>query len=387
MIRQTRYVYFATCPRGLEPPLLAELELLGAEQASAVAGGVAFSGPLELCYRTNLESRIASRILLKLGSAPYKTDEDVYRFARGIAWTDRFEVARSIRVDVTASRSPLKSLEFVTLRIKDAICDCFRDATGERPNVDTRAPDVRISGFFDDKNVTLYLDTSGEPLWKRGWRIEAGEAPLRENRAAGILALTGWDGIEPLLDPMCGSGTFVIEAAMIALGIPPGHKRGFGFERLNGFDEPLWRRMREAALTRRRPSARLPIWAGDRSLPDVEQTRANLRAAGLEGCVHTRAVDVLKLEAPEPAGVLVANPPYGVRLEDKTSLAAFYPKLGDALKQHFAGWRCFLFSGDTELAKGIRLHPSRKTPLFNGALECRLYKYEIVAGSMRKDKA
>ena len=379
-------MYFATCPRGLEPPLLAELELLGAEQTTAVAGGVAFSGSLALCYRANLESRIASRILMKVGAAPYKTDEDVYRLARGIGWTELFDGNCTIRVDVTASRSPLKSLEFITLRIKDAVCDCFRDETGARPSVDTRSPDIRISAFFDETLATIYIDTSGEPLWKRGWRVEAGEAPLRENLAAGILALTGWDGIEPLVDPMCGSGTFVIEAAMIALGIPPGHKRGFGFERLKDFDAQLWQGIREPAIAASRPVTRLPIWASDRSLPDVEQTRANLRAAGLDGCVHTRASDVLKLEAPAPSGVLVANPPYGVRLEDKASLATFYPKLGDALKQHFAGWRCFLFSGDTALAKGIRLHPSRKTPLFNGALECRLYNYEIIAGSMRKDR-
>jgi len=216
---------FATCPRGLEPVLAGELEACGARDTRAVGGGVHFAGDLAICYRANLESRIASRVLLRVKQAPYRTEQDVYAAAHAVRWSERFDVGCSIRVDVSAIRCPLKSLEFVTLRIKDAVCDRFRADAGSRPDVDTRTPDVRIHAFLDERDVTLYLDTSGEPLWKRGLRGATGEAPLRENLAAGMIALSGWRPEEPFFDPMCGSGTILLEAAQIALGVAPGSRR------------------------------------------------------------------------------------------------------------------------------------------------------------------
>jgi putative N6-adenine-specific DNA methylase len=245
---------------------------------------------------------------------------------------------------------------------------------------------VRIRGFLDKQNVTLYLDTSGEPLHKRGYRKEAGDAPLKENLAAGIVRLTGWDGSEPLLDPMCGSGTLAIEAAMMALAIPPGHARGFGFERLSSFDRRLWNDVREAALARRLPPHRLAIFARDRYGEELKKARSNLEAAGLGDCVEIKQADILDSGAPALAGVLIANPPYGARLGEDRSLAEFYPKLGDTLKKYYAGWRCYFFSGDARLPRLIRLTASKRTPLYNGPLECRLYEYRIVAGSMRKPR-
>jgi putative N6-adenine-specific DNA methylase len=235
--------------------------------------------------------------------------------------------------------------------------------------------------------VTLYLDTSGEPLNKRGYRKEAGEAPLKENLAAGIVRLAGWNTEEPLLDPMCGSGTLVIEAAMMALAIPPGHARGFGFERLAGFDRRVWNDVREAALARRLPPRELAVFARDRYGEELKRARVNLEAAGLAPCVELKQADVLDSGAPARSGVLIANPPYGARLGEDKELAEFYPKLGDTLKKYYAGWRCYLFSGDPRLPKLIRLTASRRTPLYNGPLECRLYEYRIVAGSMRKVRA
>jgi putative N6-adenine-specific DNA methylase len=270
------------------------------------------------------------------------------------------------------------------LRIKDAVCDRFRADRGRRPDVDTRSPEVRIQAFLDKAAVTLYLDTSGEPLNKRGYRRDAGEAPLKENLAAGIVRLTGWNSNEPLLDPMCGSGTLVVEAAMMALAIPPGHARGFGFERLAGFDRRRWNEVRDAALARRKPSERLPIFARDRYGEELKKARFNLEAAGLADCVELKQADVLDTGAPAGAGVLLANPPYGNRIGEEAALAEFYPKLGDTLKKYYADWRCYLFSGDTRLPKLIRLTASRRTPLYNGPLECRLYEYLIVAGSNRK---
>jgi len=253
--------------------------------------------------------------------------------------------------------------------------------------VDTRSPEVRIHGFLDRASITLYLDTSGEPLHKRGYRKDAGEAPLKENLAAGIVRLTGWDGSEPLLDPMCGSGTLAIEAAMMALAVPPGHARGFGFERLAGFDPRLWKEVREAALARAQAPRKLALFARDRYGEELKKARRNLEAAGLAPCVELKQADVLDTGAPAGAGVLVANPPYGARLGEDKALAEFYPKLGDTLKKFYAGWRCYLFSADSRLPKLLRLQTSRRTPLFNGPLECRLYEYKIVAGSMRKERA
>jgi putative N6-adenine-specific DNA methylase len=379
--------FFASCPRGLEALLADELQRLGAGRCSPVAGGVAFEGSLETCYRANLESRLATRVLMQLGRSPYRDEQDVYDAALALPWPDWFGEKQSIRVDVNAIRSPLKSLDFATLRIKDAVCDRFRSARGSRPDVDTRSPGVRIQGFLDKESATFYLDTSGDVLNRRSYRKDAGDAPLKENLAAGILRLTGWDGTEPLLDPMCGSGTLAIEAAMMALAIPPGHARGFGFERLSNFDAARWKAVRGAALAHAAKPRKLPIFARDRYGDELKKARANLEAAGLADCVELKQADVLDTGAPASAGVLVANPPYGERIGEDAGLAEFYPKLGDTLKKFYAGWRCYLFSADTRLPKLMRLQASKRTPLYNGPLDCRLYEYRIVAGGMRKPRA
>ena len=375
---------FATCPRGLEAPLAAELEACGARETHAVGGGVHFTGDRAACYRANLESRIASRILLRIAHAPYRTEQDVYDAAYSVLWAERFAVDHSIRVDVSAIRCPLRSLEFVTLRIKDAVCDRFRADTGRRPDVDTRAPAARIHAFLDERTLTLYLDTTGEPLWKRGLRRETGEAPLRENLAAGIIALSGWRPEEPFFDPMCGSGTLLAEAAQVALGIAPGSRRAFAFERLLDFDAALWHRLRDAARARETAQAVPALFGADRDGRAVEQARATLEQAGLARAVKLARADVREAAAPAPEGVMVTNPPYGVRVGEDAALAAFYPQLGDALKARFAGWRCYILTADLRLAKLIGLKASKRTPLFNGPLECRLFEYRIVAGSMRR---
>jgi 23S rRNA (guanine2445-N2)-methyltransferase len=374
---------FATCPRGLEGVLAGELQACGAHDARSIGGGVQFSGALAVCYRANLRSRIASRILMRVAQRPYRTEQDVYEVAHAVRWRERFGVDRTIRVDVTAIRCPLKSLEFVTLRIKDAICDRFRTDTGRRPDVNTRAPDVRVHAFLAERTVTLYLDTSGEPLWKRGLRGATGEAPLRENLAAGMIALSGWHPDEPFFDPMCGSGTILAEAAQIALDIAPGSRRTFAFERLHGYDAALWQRLRKEAEARAVPAKAPLICGADRDEAAVAAARASLEQAGLAAAVRLECADVLDVTAPAPSGVMVTNPPYGVRVGDDAELAALYPKLGDALKARFAGWRCYILSADLRLAKLIGLKASKRTPLFNGPLECRLFEYRIVAGSMR----
>ncbi len=376
-------MYFAPCPRGLEGALANELAALGAGDIAPTDGGVGFSGPLELAYRANLESRLASRVLWRVGDGPYRTERDIYALALELDWPRWFRADRTLRVDVAATRSPLKSLEFTTLRIKDAVCDRHRAACGKRPSVSKDRPDVRVHAYLTADRATFYLDTSGPPLFKRGYRRETAEAPLRENLAAGLLRLAAWEPGVPLLDPLCGSGTIVVEAALIALDIAPGLKRTFGFQKLAWYDGPTWQRIKQAAQRRMRTAVPASIYASDDDAQAVARCDANLAAAGVAAAVVVECASALSRPAPAPAGVIVSNPPYGVRLADAAALAALYPRLGDALKQRFAGWAAYLFSADTRLPKLIGLKASRRTPLYNGALECRLYEYRLIAGSAR----
>jgi len=379
--------FFAPCPRGLEALLVEDLQAEGAQEIRALPGGVQFAGGWETCYRVNLQSRIASRVLWRVGQGPYKSEEDVYRLANAVDWPSLFAVGERLRVYVTAVKSPLKSLEFITLRVKDAICDRFRAACDSRPSVDTANPQVRPHLFLTADTATLYLDTSGEPLWARGHKIAKVAAPVKENLAAGILRLIGWRPGTALLDPMCGSGTFLLEAAQTILGDAPGLSReaeDFGFARLDNFDAGLWARLRrDAAAQRETAPSMLPIWGSDSSADAVARTRQNLAYAGLDGLVEVAQSDILDVAAPAATGILIANPPYGERLGELDELAAFYPRLGDALKRHFAGWDCWFFSADTALPRLIRLQAKRKIPLYNGAIECRLYHFPMVAGGNR----
>ena len=350
--------------------------------ASAVPGGVAFSGAWDTCYRVNLRSRVASRVLWRISEFHYATGEDLYKAARAIDWPRFFAVERTLRVNVTAQKSPLRSLEFATLRVKDAVCDRFRDALGKRPDVERAAPDVRVHVFLEKDKGALYLDTSGEPLFKRGWRAGQGEAPLRENLAAGIVMLTGWQPGEPFLDPMCGGATLLVEAAAMARGRAPGAKRSFGFEKLALFNARTWESVKaEKPAEPADPS----LFGSDNDAEALKAARRNLAAAGVERWVRLEQADVLERAAPAQSGVLVMNPPYGERMGSLDELARFYPKLGDSLKRKFSGWRCYIFTADLRLPKLIRLAPSARTPLWNGALECRLYEFRMVSGRPTRD--
>lgn len=388
-------LYFATCPRGLEALLADELAGLGARNPQPTGGGVAFAGDMRLGWRCNLWSRLATRILVKVVEGAYTREDDIYRLARTVVWSDWFAVGKTLRVNVTAIKSPLRSLEFVTLRIKDAICDTFRDECGERPSIDTREPDVRVQGFLTENRCTLYLDTSGAPLYQRGLRQKTVSAPLKENLAAGMLRLSGWQPGVPLLDPMCGSGTLLLEAVQLALNVAPGGRREFAFEKFENFIPAVWKRMKEeseagtltpADLQKKFGTATLNIHGSDIDPVAYRATLANLDRAGWLDAVVLANADLLDLQAPAPAGVMLSNPPYGVRLSEQDELAGFYPELGRVMKQSFAGWNCYLLSADTRLPKLVGLKPGRKTPLFNGDLECRLYEFKMVAGSNRREK-
>jgi putative N6-adenine-specific DNA methylase len=376
--------FFAPCPRGLEAILLGDLETLGAQNVRAAEGGVQFTGDWALCYRANLESRIASRILWRIKETQYRSEQDIYQAVFELQWQRWFDVAQTIRVNTTAIRCPLKSLEFITLLVKDAVCDRFRAHCNERPSVDTLGPDIRIHVFIEDNKLMLYLDTSGDALFKRGVRSHTNIAPIRENLAAGILRLAKWQPDTPLFDPMCGSGTFLIEAAQMSLNIQPGIARSFAFEKLKNFDAALWGQMREQAIAAQLPVRPLELYGSDLYGDALKAAWRNLEEAGLSECVQLKQANILEIPAPAEHGILVANLPYGERMGELDELAELYPKLGDALKKKFGGWTAYLFTADKAILKMMRLSPTKRTPLFNGAIECRLLEYKIVPGSNRR---
>jgi putative N6-adenine-specific DNA methylase len=392
--------YFCPCPRGMEAALAEELGEIALQSTTLkvhnqVPGGVHCSGHLLDAYRVNLHSRIASRVLMRMAHASYNNENDIYDLAMAQPWEDWFSVDHTIRVDVTAIKSPLRSLEFTTLKIKDAICDRFRDQFGKRPSVNTAEPDMRIVGFLDQRNFTLYLDTSGEALFKRGWREETGDAPLRENLAAGMLRVSGWKPGTVLFDPMCGSGTILIEAAQMVQGIPPGARRRFAFEAFHDFDPAPWQAMKAAIKPNPLPTEPT-IFGSDISGDMIAMTRHNLRVAGIMFDVPLKQIEAQEVKPPtEQPGILLTNPPYGERIGvrgDSTMPAdemsvSFYSALGTTLKQRFAGWTVFLFTADLTLPKLLRLKEARKTPFFNGALECRLFRFDMVSGYNRREEA
>ena len=380
----TNHRFFSPCPRGLEGVLEKELQEMEIASTQMTEGGVSFQGPWPLLYRVNLASRIASRVLLEIGRASYRTEDDIYRAAYGLAWPDWFESSRTIKVKVSARHCSLKSLDFVTLRIKDAVCDRFVTAARRRPSVDTRQPDIRIDAFLDEQSATFYLDTSGEPLFKRGYRTDQVEAPLRENLAAGLIRLTGWMHYEAFVDPMCGGGTIAVEAALMARGIPTGIIRSFAFERLRFHDAEAWSRLRDRAWQQRRPALPFPIYASDASPAAVKIAQRTFQEAGVSADIRLMQRNALSLDPPASHGVMLFNPPYGMRLGRGEDLDALYPRIGDRLKQRWVGWRVYLFTADTRVPKLIGLAPSKRIPLYNGSLECRLYEFRIVEGSMRK---
>jgi putative N6-adenine-specific DNA methylase len=392
--------YFCPCPRGMEAALAEELQEI-AQQAptlkvhNQVPGGVHCSGKLADAYRINLHSRIASRVLMRIAHGSYKNENDIYDLTLDQRWEDWFGVERTIRVDVTAIKSPLKSLEFLTLKIKDAVCDRFRDLYGKRPSVDTRNPDMRIAGFLDAHNYTVYLDTSGEGLFKRGWREEKGDAPLRENLAAGLLRVSGWKPGTVLFDPMCGSGTILAEAAQMVAGIPPGANRNFAFEKFIPFVKDEWAAIKGSVRPNPLPTTPT-LFGSDISGDMIVMARNNLRKAGIQFEIPLKQIEAQEVKPPtETPGIILTNPPYGERIEVRGDRAiaedemakAFFAAFSATLKQRFAGWQVFLFTADLNVPKMLRLKESRKTPFYNGAIECRLFRFDMVAGFNRREHA
>ncbi|MBA3599576.1 MAG: class I SAM-dependent RNA methyltransferase [Methylibium sp.] len=436
---------FLPCAAGVEALLAAEVQRLLPEAAPQTQrGGVALPGGVSEAMALNLGSRLAQRVLWRVAEGGYRSEDDLYDLARTVPWGDWLTPTQTLKVDVTAQRAPLKSLNFAGLRIKDGVCDAMRDALGERPSVDIRHPDLPLLLHLTADQATLYVDTSGESLFKRGWREDQGEAPLKETLAAAMLAAAGWQGREedgPLLDPVCGSGTIAIEAAQIACGIAPGALRRFTFGRLGPFRDAAtqrtWRDLRDAAQAAQHASA-VPIFAGDVSFRMTDFAARNAERAGVRGAIELKTVDALQRTAPAATGTMLLNPPYGERIEPKGSRGEpvqghrsrgepaqrgrpgggagqdsrargndgngeagaraplaregfeggataneFFSRLAAHWKGDYAGWTAWVLSPDMKLPQAMRLKESQRVPLWNGPIECRLFRFDMVAGSMR----
>lgn len=386
---------------GVEPLLADEAQRITGRRAEIGRGGVWVRGDAVTAMQMNLESRLAQRVLWPLIDGPYRDEHDLYRMAREVDWTTWMTPAQTLRVDTSAYRSPLRSLNFAALRIKDAVCDALRDSTGARPSVDTQRPDLALVLYVGPEHATLYADTSGEALFKRGWRQDKGEAPLKETLAAAMLAATGWQGRAddgPLLDPCCGAGTIVIEAAQIACGVAPGAQRHFAFERLLPFRGHMaqWRDLQRAARARQHASA-VPIFAGDVSFRMTDFAARNAERAGVRQAIEFKTGDALQRPPPAERGTILMNPPYGERIAAKGrgsdtarqgfegggSSAEFFAGLASHWKQQYAGWSAWLLSPDMKLPSLMRLKESRRVPMWNGPIECRLFRFDLVAGTNR----
>ncbi len=383
--RAETFAMFAPCPQGLEEALADELRALGFDGVRPGRAGAHFSADWSGMMRANLESRLATRILVRVAQETVHDENDLLELARSTPWERWFGAECTLRVDTSAVRSPMKSLQFCNLRVKDGICDRLRELEGERPSIDTVRPGARVHAFLDETSATLYLDTSGESLFKRGWRLDKGEAPLRENLAAGLLALSGWTADVPLIDPFCGSGTILIEAALKALNVPPGISRPFGFERLRDHPERRWRDLKDDARSRILPELPMQLAGADIDPRAIEAARENARRAGLtEDAVYFEVADARDTcPLDERAGWLVTNPPYGERLglEQDDQL---WSEWATTLKREFGGWQLHVITNDFDLPRKLRLDPFRRTPVHNGALECRLFGFRLVQGSFRR---
>jgi putative N6-adenine-specific DNA methylase len=367
---------------GLEPVLAQELEELGAQAVEPINRAVAFEGDKALLYRANLELRTALRILLPVKQGEVRTEDELYRLVRTVDWSQYMKVNDTLAVDGVTNSKFFTHSKYVALKTKDAIVDQFREATGRRPNVNVYAPRLRVNVHIFNDECTIALDSSDDSLHKRGYRLSSVEAPINEVLAAGMVLLSGWNADRPLLDPMCGSGTLIIEAGLIATQRAPQlNREHFGFKRWPDFDEALWAQILEAAKQRVRKSP-VPILGSDKDFKAMRLTEQNAMAASLEDTITVQRKKFEKLEPEVESGMILMNPPYDERLSE-ADIGAFYEMIGDQLKQRFTGFDAWIISSSIDGFKRLGLKSSQKIPLFNGALECRFVKYELYEGTRK----
>ena len=455
---------FLPCAAGVEDFLAQEVhEITGlqGEDLRVMRGGVNLRSSWRDAMRLNLYSRLCQRVLVQLHVGEYLNEQDLYKAASDVAWEIWFTPKESFKIEITAQHSPLQSLNFAALKIKDAIADRFRFKTGIRPDVNTQWPDARIYAHLTTDTVTIYIDTSGEPLFKRGWRQDTGEAPLKETLAAAMIAASDWiDTIDeetgefaPFYDPCCGSGTIAIEAAQIACNIAPGSTRRFGFEKLLPYQPHVWDAIKseaaQAVLTMTERE-NIQIFGSDVSFRMVDFATRNAERAGVADVVQFRGGDALQRMPPceneKKNGIMIVNPPYGDRIgisgvagqnsrrsggrenspqsgqqnprqngnyspdaadfeQDEQSDqprfgqretaqtenaglegSEFFPQLATHWKKNYAGWTAYVLTPDMKLPTKMRLKESRRVPMWNGPIECRLFRFDMVAGSARAKK-
>lgn len=370
--------FFATTAKGLEEVLAGELEALGLRGITRQTGGVGFVGNMADCYRANLWLRTANRVLMVIATFPCDSPEALYDGVRAIPWHELLNPDMTLAVDSNVRDSALTHSGFVALKAKDAIVDRLRDHFGRRPNVQPKNPDLQVNLHLFRNQCTVSLDSSGSPLDRRGYRLERTQAPLRETLAAGILALAGWDGKSPLIDPMCGSGTIPIEAALKATNCAPGLLRDqFGFQRWTGFDQDSWKQLVREARQLAEDSLHVFIMGSDIAADAIEVARSNASRADVGEMIQLQQADMRELTPPPGPGIIVFNPPYGQRLGEEEQLKVLYKEIGDTMKKRCTGYVAHLFTGNLELAKYVGLKASRRVVLFNGPIECRLLRYEL----------
>lgn len=409
---------FLPCAAGVEDLLAAEASRITGQAPQALGrlrGGVALQAAWRDVLLLNLHSRLAQRVLVQLGHAEYRDEQDLYAMASGISWEAWFTPRNSFKIEITAQHSPLRSLNFATLRVKDAVADRFRAKSGVRPDVQTRWPDVRLHLHLSATHQTLYIDTSGEALFKRGWRTDKGDAPLKETLAAAMIAASGWDGQSPLYDPCCGSGTIAIEAAQIACRMAPGQLRRFGFEKLLPFQSHVWLAMKSEAKNGVITAETL-VFGSDVAHRMVDFAQRNAERAGVAAALQLRGGDALQRMPPtDRPGTLLLNPPYGERIaaagfaggrsgRERVMLQAadvlrrsdapsrngpgaagsgdaeqdtFFQMLGNHWKRHFTGWTAWVLTPDMGLPGRLRLKESRRVPMWNGPIECRMFRFDL----------
>ena len=377
--------FIAKTLAGLEPVLMEELKNIGAEEIRPGKRAVFFEGTLETMYRANLELRTALRILTPISELRVRNEDDLYRKIQTIDWSEYLEVEGTLAVDAVVASELLRHSKYVALKTKDAIVDQFREKTGERPNVDINNPDLRINIHVHDSDVTVALDSSGDSLHRRGYRVDSVDAPINEVLAAGMILLSGWQKDCLFLDPMCGSGTIAIEAALFAYNIPPQQFREhFGFMNWKNFDPELWEQVKKNAEDAR-VDFKFPIYAYDKDFRAFKVANMNAIAAGLEGKILIERAAFEKLNPPAGPGILMMNPPYDERLPIEQA-EDFYQSIGDRFKQAYPGYSAWVISSNLDALKSIGLRPSRRFSLINGKLDCKFLKFDLYAGSKRQPK-
>lgn len=373
--------------QGLEHELAKELQQTGAMDVRVVKRGVTFVGDLGFMYKANLWVRTALRILVPIKQFKANNEEEIYEQIKEIAWEELFDKNKTILVDTTVFAQQYRNTLFLAQKVKDGIADRFREKVGSRPSVDTKDPDVRIDLYVHKDNVVVSMDSSGSSLHKRGYRTAADVAPINEVLAAGMLRMAGWKGLGNLIDPMCGSGTFLIEGALIAQNIPPGvFRKGFAFQNWKNFDEDLYKLIFEKALEKEK-AFHYSILGFDKEPRALMKARANIKSALMEEVIKLEKSDFLNFKSSRPVqrpGFIVFNPPYGIKLE--ADIPELYQGIGNTLKRDFSGFTAWMITSSQEGLKNVGLRPSFKLEVNNGGLQSWLVRYDLYEGSKKVKK-